>query len=188
MATYIGTATSRIDGRAKVTGAARYAGEFDAEGLVHASLVAATIAKGRIAPIDAAAALAVEGFLDVLTHANRPAMASTDSAYKDDLAPDGSPTGRSTTTASCSAARRERWWSPKSRRSPASPLRSSASNTRRRRIWRTCAANMLDSSPCRRPMTRLRHRHAAATRRRPAPPRRCVTAASITSRSSITTR
>jgi len=27
----------------------------------------------------------------VLTHENRPRMASTDSAYKDDVAPDGSP-------------------------------------------------------------------------------------------------
>jgi xanthine dehydrogenase YagR molybdenum-binding subunit len=30
MTTYIGTATSRIDGRAKVTGEAKYAGEFNA--------------------------------------------------------------------------------------------------------------------------------------------------------------
>ena len=29
--------------------------------------------------------------IDVLTHENRPRMADTDSAYKDDVAPDGSP-------------------------------------------------------------------------------------------------
>src|SRR5688572_29329762 len=34
MATYIGSATSRVDGRAKVTGEARYAGEFNVPGLV----------------------------------------------------------------------------------------------------------------------------------------------------------
>src|SRR5438067_8393295 len=92
MTIYIGTATSRVDGRAKVTGAAKYAGEFNTPGLAHASLVTATIAKGRIARINAATALAVEGVIDVLTHRNRPRMASTDSAYKDEVAPEeGSP-------------------------------------------------------------------------------------------------
>jgi xanthine dehydrogenase YagR molybdenum-binding subunit len=91
MTTYIGAATSRVDGRAKVTGSAKYAGEFNTAGLAHASVVTSTIAKGRIAHIDASEALSVEGVIDVLTHQNRPAMASEDSAYKDDLAPEGSP-------------------------------------------------------------------------------------------------
>ena len=91
MTTYIGTATSRVDGRAKVTGAAKYAGEFNTAGLAHASVVTSTIAKGRIARIDASEALSVEGVIDVLTHQNRPPMASADSAYKDDVAPEGSP-------------------------------------------------------------------------------------------------
>ena len=91
MTTYIGTATSRVDGRAKVTGAAKYAGEFNTPGLAHASVVTSTIAKGRIARIDASEALSVEGVIDVLTHQNRPPMASDDSAYKDEVAPEGSP-------------------------------------------------------------------------------------------------
>ena len=91
MTTYIGTATSRVDGRAKVTGTAKYAGEFNEPGLAHASVVTSTIAKGRIARIEAGEALAVEGVIDVLTHQNRPHMASEDSAYKDDVAPEGSP-------------------------------------------------------------------------------------------------
>ena len=91
MTTYTGTAASRVDGRAKVTGAAKYAGEFNTAGLAHASVVACTVAKGRIAQIDASEALAVEGVIDVLTHQNRPRMASADSAYKDDVAPEGSP-------------------------------------------------------------------------------------------------
>jgi xanthine dehydrogenase YagR molybdenum-binding subunit len=91
MTTYIGTATSRVDGHAKVTGTAKYAGEFNVTGLAHASLVASTIAKGRIARIDASEALSVAGVIDVLTHQNRPHMASADGAYKDDVAPDGSP-------------------------------------------------------------------------------------------------
>ncbi len=91
MTTYIGTATSRVDGRAKVTGAAKYAGEFNTPGVAHASVVTSTIAKGRIARIDASEALSVAGVIDVLTHQNRPPMASADSAYKDDVAPEGSP-------------------------------------------------------------------------------------------------
>src|SRR5215472_15288704 len=91
MTTYIGTATSRVDGRAKVTGAAKYAAEFNTSGLAHGSVVTSTIAKGRIARIDASEALSVAGVIDVLTHQNRPPMASVDSAYKDDLAPEGAP-------------------------------------------------------------------------------------------------
>src|SRR5438046_2101250 len=92
MKPYIGTATSRIDGRAKVTGQAQYAGEFNVPDLAYASVVTSTIAKGRIARIDISAALAVEGVIDVLTHKNRPRMARTEKAYHDDVAPDdGSP-------------------------------------------------------------------------------------------------
>jgi xanthine dehydrogenase YagR molybdenum-binding subunit len=92
MAPYIGTATSRVDGIAKVTGAAKYAAEFNTPGLAHASLVTSTITKGRITRIDDSAAKAIKGVLAVLTHENRPPMADKDEAYKDDVAPeDGSP-------------------------------------------------------------------------------------------------
>jgi len=124
MAPYIGTATSRVDGRAKVTGAAKYAGEFNTAGLAHASVVTSTIAKGRITRIDASAALSVAGVIDVLTHQNRPLMASADSAYKDDVAPEGSP---------FRPLYRSRWWSPKSRRSHALRPRWSAWNTTKKR-------------------------------------------------------
>jgi xanthine dehydrogenase YagR molybdenum-binding subunit len=86
--TYIGTSTSRIDGHAKVTGAAKYAGEFNAKDLAYGAVVASTIAKGRITRIDTSDALRVEGVLDVLTHENRPPMARANAAYKDDVAPD----------------------------------------------------------------------------------------------------
>ncbi len=91
MNAYIGTATSRVDGRAKVTGAAQYAGEFNVPGLAYGSVVASTIPKGRIARIDTSAALGVGGVIDVLTHETRPTMARTDRRYHDDTAPDGSP-------------------------------------------------------------------------------------------------
>jgi xanthine dehydrogenase YagR molybdenum-binding subunit len=92
MANYIGTATSRVDGRAKVTGEAKYAGEFNASGLAYGSVIESAIPKGRIARIDASEALRVEGVFEVLTHQNRPRMAESDDAWKDDVAPEeGSP-------------------------------------------------------------------------------------------------
>jgi xanthine dehydrogenase YagR molybdenum-binding subunit len=92
MTPYIGTDTSRVDGPAKVTGKAKYAGEFNASGLAYSSVVVSTIAKGRIVRIDTSQALRVDGVLDVLTHENRPGMASSDKAWKDDVAPEqGSP-------------------------------------------------------------------------------------------------
>ena len=91
MAPYIGTATSRVDGFAKVTGAAKYAAEFNVAGLAHASVVCSTVCKGRIISIDTSAAERVDGVLTVLSHENRPSMADNDQAYKDEVAPDGSP-------------------------------------------------------------------------------------------------
>ncbi len=92
MVNYIGTGTSRVDGRAKVTGEAKYAGEFNASGLLYGSVIESTIPKGRIARIDASEALRVEGVIEVLTHQNRPRMAESDEAWKDDVAPEeGSP-------------------------------------------------------------------------------------------------
>jgi xanthine dehydrogenase YagR molybdenum-binding subunit len=88
MTTYIGSRASRIDGRDKVTGTAKYAGEFNAPDLVHAGIVGSTIAKGRIAGIDVGEAMRVGGVIAVLTHENRPPMADDDKAYKDDVAPD----------------------------------------------------------------------------------------------------
>jgi len=60
MVHYIGTATSRVDGFAKVTGAARYAAEFNVPGIAHASVVCSTIAKGHIARMDTTAAMRVK--------------------------------------------------------------------------------------------------------------------------------
>src|ERR1043166_5306732 len=91
MASYIGTATSRVDGIAKVTGAAKYAAEFNVPGLAHASIVGAAITKGRITKIDTSAPTRLKGVLTVLTHENRPPMADKDESWKDEVAPDGSP-------------------------------------------------------------------------------------------------
>ncbi len=92
MAPYIGTPTSRVDGHAKVTGAAKYAGEFGAPELAYGDLVTSTIAKGRIVSIDISEAMSIPGVIAVFSHKNRPPMANSDRAYKDDTAPEsGSP-------------------------------------------------------------------------------------------------
>ncbi|WP_018315885.1 xanthine dehydrogenase family protein molybdopterin-binding subunit [Bradyrhizobium sp. WSM2793] len=89
---YVGTPTSRVDGRAKVTGAAKYAGEFAADGLLHGFIVDATVPRGRIARLDTSDALKVKGVVDVLTHTHRVALADKDEAWKDEVAPEkGSP-------------------------------------------------------------------------------------------------
>jgi xanthine dehydrogenase YagR molybdenum-binding subunit len=68
----IGTAVSRKDGRAKVTGTATYAAEHQIPGLVHGYLVTASIANGRIKTIDTSAAERAPGVMAVFTHKNAP--------------------------------------------------------------------------------------------------------------------
>lgn len=68
----IGTAVSRTDGLAKVTGKATYAGEQQIPGLVHGYLVTSAIAKGRIRSISTQAAQKAPGVIAVITHKNPP--------------------------------------------------------------------------------------------------------------------
>ena len=75
---YVGTAQRRIDGRLKVTGGAKYAGEFPAPGLTYGYVISSDIAHGRITRIDTSAAEAVPGVIKVFTHLNRPKIASDD--------------------------------------------------------------------------------------------------------------
>ncbi len=85
----IGTPQRRVDGHAKVTGAATYAGEFTPPGLLHGYVVSSGIARGRITGIDTAAALAVPGVVQVFTHENRPKTAYRDSNWQDQVGPPG---------------------------------------------------------------------------------------------------
>jgi xanthine dehydrogenase YagR molybdenum-binding subunit len=91
MTQYFGTPTPRIDGRAKVTGEAKYAADFNQQNMVYAAVVTSTIPAGRIKRIDASYAERVEGVLKVMTHENRPPLPDKDEAYKDAIAPEGSP-------------------------------------------------------------------------------------------------
>lgn len=86
-----GSPRDRVDGRAKVTGAAQYAAEFNAPDLLHGYVVSSTIAKGQIMSIDTQKALDVPGVLKVFTHDNRPATAWFSSSYQDEVAPPGTP-------------------------------------------------------------------------------------------------
>ena len=60
----------RIEGRDKVTGRARYAFEYPAEGVAYAHIVGAAVPRGRVRAVDASAALALPGVIDVLSADN----------------------------------------------------------------------------------------------------------------------
>jgi len=87
---YIGQPTSRVDGRAKVTGAAKYAAEYNVSNLTYGYVVSSAIAKGKITRIDASDALALSGVVHVFTHENAPSLAWFDRSYRDEVAPPGS--------------------------------------------------------------------------------------------------
>jgi xanthine dehydrogenase YagR molybdenum-binding subunit len=74
----VGAAMARVEGFEKVTGAARYAVEHEVEGVVHASVVQSTVAKGVVRAVDPGGALALPGVLDVLWHENAPRVADDD--------------------------------------------------------------------------------------------------------------
>jgi xanthine dehydrogenase YagR molybdenum-binding subunit len=70
----IGEPISRVDGRLKVTGSARYNGDISLQTVAHAAIVYSTIANGRVESIDTSAAENAPGVLAVLTHNNMPRM------------------------------------------------------------------------------------------------------------------
>ena len=65
-----GRSTPRIDGVAKVTGAARYASDEPVANPAFAYLVTSAIARGRIGGFNLDRAKALAGVLDILTHEN----------------------------------------------------------------------------------------------------------------------
>jgi xanthine dehydrogenase YagR molybdenum-binding subunit len=74
----IGQPTRRIEGPLKVTGTAKYAADNYLEGLLHAVLVGAPVAAGRITAIDTERASVVPGVARVLTHADMPKLGKLD--------------------------------------------------------------------------------------------------------------
>ncbi|MEV6591660.1 xanthine dehydrogenase family protein molybdopterin-binding subunit [Streptomyces acidicola] len=82
----VGAPLSRVDGRLKVTGQARYAAEHHVDGTVHAVIVDASIGRGRITAIDTREAEAQPGVLRVLHHRNAPKL-----PYRDNSASNNPP-------------------------------------------------------------------------------------------------
>jgi xanthine dehydrogenase YagR molybdenum-binding subunit len=69
-----GQPISRVDGRRKVTGSARYTADLEIANAAHAAIVHSRIANGRTVSIDTTAAAQAVGVLAVLTHHNMPRM------------------------------------------------------------------------------------------------------------------
>lgn len=65
---------NRVDGRAKVTGKAKYFAEFEAPGLTYCVMVTSGITRGTIATINTKQAERAPGVLAVFTHLNMPAI------------------------------------------------------------------------------------------------------------------
>jgi xanthine dehydrogenase YagR molybdenum-binding subunit len=68
----IGDYMSRVDGRLKVTGAAKYAAEYQLPNMSYAVLVTSTITKGTIAGVDSKKAEGAPGVLAVVSYLNAP--------------------------------------------------------------------------------------------------------------------
>src|SRR5579862_6830850 len=73
----IGQPISRLEGRLKTTGAARYTADLPIADVVHGVIVQSTVANGRTVSIDTRAAEKAPGVLVVFTHRNLPRMNPT---------------------------------------------------------------------------------------------------------------
>ncbi|MDE0609730.1 MAG: xanthine dehydrogenase family protein molybdopterin-binding subunit [Anaerolineaceae bacterium] len=71
----IGQPKPIIDGKAKVTGSARYLPDINLPGTLHARLVPSTYAHANVLGVDGSAALKVPGVAAVLTHEDLPDLA-----------------------------------------------------------------------------------------------------------------
>ena len=76
----VGESVTRLEGRDKVAGRARYAADIPLDQLAYGWIVGATVARGRVAAIDVDAALARPGVLTVLHHGNAPKLTETGDA------------------------------------------------------------------------------------------------------------
>lgn len=72
----VGRPLERRDGLQKVTGRARFAAEVRLENMAYAALRYSSIARGRIASIDTAAAEAAPGVILVMTYRNAPRLSA----------------------------------------------------------------------------------------------------------------
>jgi xanthine dehydrogenase YagR molybdenum-binding subunit len=82
----VGQSVSRVDGRAKVTGAARYAAEFNHPDQAHAVIVGSKVGLGRVTHIDTGPVLSLPGVRAVITHLNALAPATSPRTPDEDAA------------------------------------------------------------------------------------------------------
>jgi xanthine dehydrogenase YagR molybdenum-binding subunit len=87
----IGQSFSRLEGPLKVTGSAKYAGEYNVPELLCGYVLCSNITKGRIRKIHTESIKAIPGVIEVFTHVNRPSLAWFDIQYADMDAPPGTP-------------------------------------------------------------------------------------------------
>lgn len=85
----IGQPISRLEGHLKVTGTAKYAGEYQADDLLYGYVVNSTITKGKIKSIDTSEAKKMACVIEIFTHENKPSTAWFDFKYADMDAPPG---------------------------------------------------------------------------------------------------
>ena len=71
---------SRVDGRLKVTGGAKFFAEFDAPRMSYCILATSDIARGTITAMDTKAAENAPGVLAVYTHLNMPPIPGWDAS------------------------------------------------------------------------------------------------------------
>ncbi|WP_208646820.1 xanthine dehydrogenase family protein molybdopterin-binding subunit [Pedobacter jejuensis] len=87
--TQIGQPISRLEGKLKVTGAAKYSGEYKVPNLLYGYVVSSAITKGKIIKIHTESAEKIKGVVKIFTHLNRPGKAWFDMQYADMDAPPG---------------------------------------------------------------------------------------------------
>ena len=87
----IGQSVSRLEGHLKVTGAAKYSGEYNVPGLLYGYVVNSTITKGKIISFNTKKAKSLPGVIEIFTYENRPSLAWFDMQYADMDAPPGTP-------------------------------------------------------------------------------------------------
>ena len=87
----IGQSMSRLEGQLKVTGSAKYAGEYNVPDLLYGYVVSSTITKGKIATIHDEEIKMLTGVVEVFSYKNRPSLAWFDLQYADMDAPPGTP-------------------------------------------------------------------------------------------------
>jgi xanthine dehydrogenase YagR molybdenum-binding subunit len=75
MTKVIGRSLARVDGRAKVTGGARYSADFNQPNQLYAVIVSATVGLGRVTGVDSERVSKLPGVVAVISHLNAPRLA-----------------------------------------------------------------------------------------------------------------